>query len=465
MANQRSSTRGRGAEILFGAPPAVEIKPRPPDPALEAETTEPESFHLAFLVDQSLDVAHGSPPPAEPGTPPSRAAPEMASYEATWPGRSRPAWQDKGLPAQAEDPLAVPDMERAFLEEALAAEEPPEPLVEEPAPTMEVTMEEQAVMDRMALFEPPPPETSNVTSGALPPRSSNMAYPQEETEATLADIQAPEEPVERLELPERELSEEERKKLLEILGDVRLQELEARIDETYEQVLEGVGESDQVATECYNQLLKARDILLRREVARVPQAEYYVEQVRARLKRAIQSKATARKYAWLIAIWGLLWFAAFIAALILLSFSWVRDLIIAPVSGELAVNMEVFVTAMVWGGIGGVAAIFYSLFKHVGRRDFDSQYNLSYVGKPFLGIILGATVYMIIHLMLLTLGILPAGLLGEPRLEAPVIMPWLIYLLAWVCGFKENRIFDLLDYVIKRIFRGEDTTPPDDGYG
>ena len=103
------------------------------------------------------------------------------------------------------------------------------------------------------------------------------------------------------------------------------------------------------------------------------------------------------------------------AILILLNVDWFRSTVFPTMSGNSLVDMDVFLPAMVWGGIGGVAAVFYSLFKHVGRRDFDSQYNLSYVGKPFLGVILGATVYMIIHLMIMTLGILPAGLEGGGR--------------------------------------------------
>ena len=41
-------------------------------------------------------------------------------------------------------------------------------------------------------------------------------------------------------------------------------------------------------------------------------------------------------------------------------------------------------------------------------------------------------------------------------------------LLAWVGGFKENRIFDLVDRGMKRVFSGGDdgeTSPPFDPYG
>jgi hypothetical protein len=181
------------------------------------------------------------------------------------------------------------------------------------------------------------------------------------------------------------------------------------------------------------------------------------------LKRATESEAGAKKYSWWITAWGLLWGAAFITLLILLNHTWFQDLLAPSTGSALSVDGEIFLRSMIWGGIGGVVAVLYSLFKHVGRRDFDSQYNLSYVGKPFLGLVLGATVYMIFQLMM-TLGILPAGLQTGSGTSITVT-PWIIYPLAWAGGFKENRIFDLVDRVIKRLFSGEeaqdDSSPPE----
>jgi hypothetical protein len=35
------------------------------------------------------------------------------------------------------------------------------------------------------------------------------------------------------------------------------------------------------------------------------------------------------------------------------------------------------------------------------------------------------------------------------------VAPGVIYLMAWAAGFKENRIFDLMDRIMKRMFAGE----------
>jgi hypothetical protein len=100
-----------------------------------------------------------------------------------------------------------------------------------------------------------------------------------------------------------------------------------------------------------------------------------------------------------------------------------------------------------------VVAIWYSLFKHVAARDFDSHYNISYIGKPFFGLILGATVYMVVQLLIVSLGLWPANLPESIEgMVQPSLAPWIIYLLAWASGFKENRIFALVDAVMKRLF-------------
>ncbi|MFC2036572.1 hypothetical protein ACFLYD_01190 [Chloroflexota bacterium] len=459
MSKRRSSIRGRGPEILFGAPPVVDIEPRQADATLvQAVRSEPAPPHSELVEKQSEDMGDASSLlPPEPDSLAEEDSEEVVHQEAV---AVEPAIDEEHgeQPVLEEDLLSTLEIEAALLEEAMAAGGPSEALAAESEPTLEVAMEAHDLIEEVALYEPPPPEIDDVARGVLPPRPSrpNLDLADLEAAAT-ADIQAPDEQVERVVLPERELSAAERERVLAGLEDGRLQKLDSRIDEMYDQVVSQVGENDAIATECYNQLLKARDIVLRRDAARIAQAEYYVEQVRARLKRAAASKEAARKSAWWISIWGVLWFVALTSVLILLNFDWFRQLLMPPNAGNLPVDPEILMSAMVWGGIGGVTAVFYSLFKHVSHRDFDSQYSLSYVGKPFLGIILGATVYMVVRLLVLALGIVPIGMLDNETLSSPIIMPWLIYLLAWACGFKENRIFDLVDRVIKQVFGADGT--------
>ena len=278
------------------------------------------------------------------------------------------------------------------------------------------------------------------------------------------DMQESEEKVGAVELPETPLPLGQEEELTEAAGG-RLAKLNAEIDEVYEQVLNEVGDNESIATECYNALLKARDIVLRNDVSRLAQAEYYVKLARARLKRASTSANGARKNAWWIFAWGLLWGMVYAASIILLDSAYVQDTIALLNLRNSVIDPKVLLPAMVWGGIGGVLAIWYSLFKHISARDFDGHYNISYLGKPFFGLVLGATVYMIVSLLVTSLGIWPSGMTDSTTGAAvPMVTPWVIYFVAMVAGFKENRVFGLVDQVMKWIFpQREDTSQATDG--
>jgi hypothetical protein len=425
MTKRRPTIKGRGAEILFGEPSMPAIEP------------------LVAEVAETLGIA-----------PEDEADLEKAIYEEAYDGEA-----GESLGQEGENDLAVllPELETALAEEATAAEGSPRPAAETPIPTLEAAMDETEPGTEAAIHQPPSLEiVEEATGRVVPTRPSRLFVKVVPSDTTAsADVQPPA-TSERTEV-DQSLTEEEQRELLARLGGARLAELDQEIDRTYSQVLEVVGDNEDVATECYNLLLKARDIIWRREAARIAQAEYYIEQAQARLKRAERSRRGEKRYAWLITLWGGVWALAFIAALILLGQEAYRNIVTPTPSSDSLIDMRIFVPAMIWGGIGGVTAVWYSLFKHVGRRDFDTSYNLSYIAKPFLGIILGATVYMLLQLVLRTIGVVPAGLQGG-AVDMPTVAPWLVYLVAWAGGFKENRVFDLVDKVMKQIFSGKESS-------
>jgi hypothetical protein len=57
--------------------------------------------------------------------------------------------------------------------------------------------------------------------------------------------------------------------------------------------------------------------------------------------------------------------------------------------------------------------------------------------------------------LLLTLGFLPTALQTGGG-DLTTVSPWIMFPLAWAGGFKENRIFDLVDRVIKQLFGGKE---------
>jgi hypothetical protein len=458
MTEQRSSIRGRSSEILSGEPQAVAIARGGSDAAqVEVEAIEMESPSAEPAASRAEDAEGASPSsPAPEQRDLSEAELGEALYE-----EARAGEPDAG---EGEEPWAsdmewppTPEMEMAFFEEALGAEDQSGPALDEPIPALEETIEAtDPGLETAGTGEPAVVTGDDASSAfpATPPEEYNM---EEEEPVDEMDIQAVREPVERVELPKRELTEVEEAQLAPSAGGLYAQ-LNKEIDKLYQQVLDEVGVNKDITTECHNLLLKARDVVRRGDAAMIAQAEYYIEQARARLRRASDSKRGARRNAWWILIWGFLWGMAFVSALFFLNAEWVRAYIDGLGLSNAPVVPEIFLSAMLWGGLGGVVAVWYNLFKHVALRDFDSTYNISYVGKPFFGLVLGASVYMIIQLAIVSLGIRPSG--SAEGADAYGIAPWIIYLLAWVSGFKENRIFGVVDYAMKRVFSGGESAPP-----
>jgi hypothetical protein len=362
------------------------------------------------------------------------------------------------LSAPEPELLPTPEMELAFIEEAMLAEEPPEPIEEPPIPALGETAEEQPWTGGSAAVASPPPETSDVIRGVLPPRPRRMAVGRIEATSRSPGLGIAIESYQPGDLLAQEWVSREGTESLAPFGEQRVHELNQRIDSVYDRVLVEAGTNKSISTWCFEELRTARDLILRYDVAALPEAEYHVQQVVARLKRAEASRAAVIKYALWIVGWGLLWAVLLLAALTLLDLGWFDGYLALAGADQAALKLEILLPAMVWGGIGGVVAVWYSLFKHASRRDFDPQYNLSYVGKPFFGLVLGAMVYMLAQLLNLIVGIWPALLLeGVSRPAVPVIAPWVIYVLAWVCGFYEHRLFELMDCVVKRVFSDGET--------
>jgi hypothetical protein len=441
MSTRRSSIRGKGAEILFGGPPVINTKPRPADPALAL--VKPSVLRASART-TAPDELTGEPGDSSAtqsllqGAERSKAEEEAALREEALAGESR-AWATEGESSGELDETSLQSQEAA---DSAA-----------PASPAGATLDERGLATTESYLQPPPPE---IVDDVLPPRPERMVFDLEDKEEVAADIQSPDEEVELAGLPAGGLTREEEDELASRYGQARIQNLAAEIDRLYEQVRSEVGASKEISTWCFNLLLQAKDIVLRYDVARLSKAEYNLEQVRARLERAAESQSWARKHAWWITGWGFFWGVIFLGSLVVLSLGWLGQIAPQTSARQAYVDPAIFLQAMVWGGIGGVVAIWYSLFKHVSNRDFDIQYGLSYVTKPFFGLILGGTVYMVVQLLILSLGISP--LLLPEGLANSTIAPWLIYLMAWVCGFNEARIFGLVDGVMKRTLTGQEAT-------
>ena len=116
---------------------------------------------------------------------------------------------------------------------------------------------------------------------------------------------------------------------------------------------------------------------------------------------------------------------------------------------------------MLFGGIGGVMAIFYSLLKYISQRTYDPEHNFRYFVKPFMGMIMGLVVYTLVFIVMRIFNFVPATL-GEANAEKVQIFLAITWLLSLMVGFKENLAVDFIDNLMKRLFRRDKTKNRDE---
>ncbi len=243
----------------------------------------------------------------------------------------------------------------------------------------------------------------------------------------------------------------------------KLSDLDRAIAGQYDRILQqNVSVNKPITDWCQNMLAEARTIVLNLQVENLAKAEWNVEQVRARLDRAEESQKQSNRMAWPITIWGLAWFVIFvyltfnptvIMRVLGIDASTFSDAFLVPL---------IFLRALFFGGIGGVAAVFYHLFKYVRERNFDSQFALSYVGKPFMGMILGSMSYLMVFVVMKVLGFAPPGLNNSTAGGlTDVVYTAFLFFVAMAAGFKENLAFNMLNRLIKAVLGDEQ--PPEQG--
>ena len=244
----------------------------------------------------------------------------------------------------------------------------------------------------------------------------------------------------------------------------KLAALDKSIQSLYERILrENVSVNKDMTNRCHNLLEEARLIIKYRELEKLARAEWCVEQVRARLDRADDSRKEARAPI-LIIVWGAIWFILFVYLIfnptwVLLRFNLARFT-------DSFINTEIFLRTLFFGGIGGVAAMLYHLFKYGSGRSFDSKHVLSYFRKPFIGMLLGSVIYLTVFVAMRVLGLSPIGL-PESNAETVtnVLYMGILFSIAMAVGFRENLAVNLLNRVRKRMLRDDDAVKSPAGTG
>ncbi len=350
----------------------------------------------------------------------------------------------------------------ALLDSALA--ETPAPA--KPAATETSVAPAAPATSELPAAETPPPAWTSSSVGT--PTSSSISRSSAMSlglgaDDTLFDFMhtAAETPTLTFELPTdaEDLTPEEMKERRRLLQDPRIREQFVQvynaIDALYEQILdENISVSKEITDWAHKLLAETRYIVMNYQIKYLAKAEWNIEQVKARFDRAEESARQAERWSRWLVIWGMVWFVVFVYLIFNPDFL-LKYLTSNQALSDLLVP-DVFLRSLFFGAIGGVAAVFHSLLKYVTKRQFDVEYVLSYFVKPFMGMIVGTLIYLMVYVVMRPFGLTPAVLQQTSGSTSRLIFEVLSYFMAAAAGFKENLAFDLLGRVLKVIFRDTD---------
>jgi hypothetical protein len=250
-----------------------------------------------------------------------------------------------------------------------------------------------------------------------------------------------------------------RQEAKEIKGRLRpsdLNALDREVDVLYDKVGTLLSGQRQEATVAFDILRRVRLILLK-DPERYADAEYLVNQVRARTNQIEQSIAGGHTYGPKLFAYQTIWVA--ILALIALvttingtTFSaWIAYFLGVPMNSDQLNWAVLFLSTLAWGGIGGVTSALWSLHHHISvARDYDPVENLWYFSQPVMGIVLGGIVFLVMGAGFLVvqvdLSTTSDAALGARLLPAAI---------AVIAGFRQSMVLDLIERVIALIIPGQ----------
>lgn len=212
------------------------------------------------------------------------------------------------------------------------------------------------------------------------------------------------------------------------VDEAHLRQLNARIDELYRRIANGGIPDPGAAEQALAWLKQAREALLSPDG--YDDAEYYYSLAQTRYAIARRLWRWSYTYGLFVFIWGIAWLGLYLWALT--GGRGYSAQVVPP-------GYEGIWEPIMWGGLGGVCGIFYSLYWHVAiKRDFDRQYVMWYLVQPLLGSMIGMIIYMIITVGFLTIQ-------GTPTPNNPLFM----YLLAFIAGFRQRFFLELIDRIVQ----------------
>jgi hypothetical protein len=254
------------------------------------------------------------------------------------------------------------------------------------------------------------------------------------------------------------LTRQESKEIMSKLRRSDLSALDREVDALYEKVSMLLSGRREEATVAFDILRRVRLILLK-DPEQYADAEYMVNQVRARMNQIEQSVEGGRANAPRIFAYQTIWMVvlallAMITTVNGTTFSaWVAFMLGVEVTSPQLNWAVLFISTLAWGGIGGVTSALWSLYHHISvERDYDPVENLWYYSQPVLGMVLGGIVFLVLGSGFL---VVQVDLAAQDAALGARLLPAAI---AVVAGFRQSMVLDLIERIVSLIVPGQTET-------
>jgi hypothetical protein len=108
-------------------------------------------------------------------------------------------------------------------------------------------------------------------------------------------------------------------------------------------------------------------------------------------------------------------------------------------------GLENLSRAMLWGGLGGICSALIGLQTHAAvEEEVDRRWALWYLAAPFMGLVLGALIFLAARAGFLIL---------LPSSDGQVEAMWVVYGLCWLIGFQQHLAYETVERVVGLIDR------------
>ncbi|MCH7587187.1 MAG: hypothetical protein IIC78_03990 [Chloroflexi bacterium] len=172
------------------------------------------------------------------------------------------------------------------------------------------------------------------------------------------------------------------------------------------------------------------------------EAERVLNEVENRINLAEQVKAWSASIRTRLMLYEAVFLVALGAGLALLP-TWIDTLAGRLLDGRdpaIIKSFEVIARSMFYGGLGGLLSALIGLRTH-GRldEDVDRSWAIWYVATPFMGLVLGALLFLATR----------AGLLlFIPTSSGQIAAAWILYLVSFLLGFQQNIAYDVIERLL-----------------